>query len=50
MLVFTADLEEVEEIGCGCMDGDEVLICRGCGVGERTDNEVLWALWEWIST
>lgn len=24
MLVFAADLEEVEEVGCGSVDGDEV--------------------------
>lgn len=24
VLVFPTDLEEVEEIGCGCVDGDEV--------------------------
>ncbi len=41
MLIFTADLEEVEEVCGGCVDPDEVLVCGGCGVGEGSDGEVL---------
>ena len=44
MLVFASDLEEVEEIGCGCVDGDEVLVCGWCRVGEGAHGEVLRAL------
>ncbi len=44
MLVFTADLEEIEEVGCGGVDGDEVLIWRGFGGGQSGDSEFLWAL------
>ena len=29
MLVFPADLEEVEEVGGGCVDGYEVLVWLG---------------------
>ena len=45
VLVFAADLEEVEEVGCGGVDGDEVFGRRGCGVGDGGYFEVLWALW-----
>lgn len=39
MLVFSADLEEVEEV-CGAgFDGDEVLVCCGDGVGDGGDAE-----------
>ena len=44
MLVFASDLEEVEEIGCGCVDGNEILIGRGCGIGEGRDGKVFGAL------
>ena len=44
MLVFTADLEEVEEIGGRCVDGDEVLVGRWDGVRKGRDCEVLRAL------
>lgn len=43
-MVFASDLEEVEEIGCGCVDGDEVLVCGWCRVGEGAHGEVLRAL------
>lgn len=29
VLVFAADLEQVEEVGCGGVDGDEVFVGRG---------------------
>lgn len=34
MLIFAADLEEVEEVGCCCVDLDEVLVGLGGWVGE----------------
>jgi hypothetical protein len=37
VLVFAADLEEVEEVGCGGVDGYEVLVFGGRGVGEGGD-------------
>lgn len=49
-LVFTADLEQVEEVGGGGVDLDEVLVRLRLGVGEVADLEVLrtlfvaWAL------
>ena len=47
MLVFAADLEEVEEIGCGGVDGDEVLVFEGGWIGEGGYGEILWSLgWE----
>lgn len=44
MLVFAADLEEVEEVGCGCVDGDEVFVRFGGGRREVEDFEVFRAL------
>ncbi len=43
MLVFAANLEEVEEVGGGCVDGDEVLVWLGGGVWEGADSEVAGA-------
>ena len=40
MLVFPGDLEEVEEIGCRGMHGDEVLVFGRNGVGKSGDLEV----------
>jgi hypothetical protein len=34
VLVFPGDLEEVEEVCCGGMDANEVLVFRGDGIGE----------------
>lgn len=34
MLVFAADLEEVEEVCCRGVDGDEVLVLGGRWIGE----------------
>lgn len=45
MLVFAADLEEVEEVGCGGVDGDYVFVGFGGWVGEVGYSEVVWALW-----
>lgn len=45
MLVFAADLEEVEEVRCAGVDGDEVLGWGGGGGGEGGDGEVGGALW-----
>ena len=44
MLVFAADLEEVEEVCCGGVDGDGVLVCGGVGFGEGIYFEVEGAL------
>lgn len=44
MLVFTADLEEIEEIGCSGMDGDEILVWRGFGGWEVGYGEFLRSL------
>lgn len=43
-LVFSADLEEVEEVGCAGFDGYEVLVGVGRGVGDGGDGEVAGAL------
>lgn len=44
MLVFAADLEEVEEVGCGCVDLDGVLVWVWGWVGEGGYLEVEGAL------
>lgn len=43
-MVFTSDLEEVEEVGCRCMDGDEVFVWLGGRSWERSDCKVIRAL------
>lgn len=44
VLVFAADLEQVEEV-CGAgADANEVLVCRGSWVGDGGYDEVSWAL------
>ena len=40
VLVFAADLKQVEEVGGASADGDEVLIGGGSGVGNGSDGEV----------
>jgi hypothetical protein len=40
MLVFSADLKEVEEVCCGGVDGDEIFVWGGEGGGEGGDGEV----------
>jgi hypothetical protein len=44
VLVFAADLEQVEEVGGRGVDGDEVLSGFGVGRGEVEDFEVFGAL------
>ena len=44
VLVFSLDLEDVEEICGGGMDLDEVLVWLGDGVGELCDLELAGAL------
>lgn len=44
VLVFAANLQQVEEIGCGCVDDNQVLVVFGSGVWERLHLEVFWAL------
>lgn len=45
MLVLAADLEEVEEVCSGGVDGDEVLVFFGNWVGELGDGQVVGALY-----
>ena len=40
VLVFTADLEQVEEVGAACVNGDGVLVGIGFGRGYFGDFEV----------
>lgn len=44
MLVFSSDLEQVEEVGRGGVDGDQILRGFGVGSGQVEDLEVFWAL------
>lgn len=44
MLVFAGDLQEIEEVCCGGVDGDEVLGGRGNGVRDGGYLKVLGAL------
>jgi len=44
MLILAADLEEVEEVCGGCVDGDEVLVWFWDGVGEGCYFEIGGAL------
>lgn len=44
MLVFATDLEQVEEVGCRCVDGNEVFVRFWGGGGEVEDFEVFGAL------
>ena len=45
MLVFPADLEKVEEIGCGSVDGDEILVGLRYRVRKIADFKLLRALY-----
>lgn len=45
MLVFAGDLEQVEEVSCGGVDADHILVFCGLGVGEVGDFELARALW-----
>jgi hypothetical protein len=44
MLIFAADLEQVEEVCGGGVDGDEVFVWFGRWCGEVEDFEVFGAL------
>ena len=44
MLVFSADLEEVEEVCCCGFDCYGVLVCGGSWIGDFCDGEVEGAL------
>lgn len=44
MLILPADLEEVEEIGCGGVNGDEIFMRLGNGFGEVCYFEVTGTL------
>ena len=44
VLVLAADLQQVEEVGCRGVDGNQVLIVLGSGIWKRLDFEVVWAL------
>ena len=41
MLVFSSDLKQVEEIGGGCADLDQILVCLRDGVGQVGYGHVL---------
>lgn len=43
-LVFALDLQDVEEVGCGGVDLDEVVIALGDGIREVLDLELAGAL------
>jgi len=44
VLVFAADLEQIEEVGCRGMDREEVLVRLGGWCGEIDDLEFFWSL------
>jgi hypothetical protein len=44
VLVFAADLQQVEEVGGGGVDGDEILVRAGFRVGEVGYAETFGAL------
>lgn len=44
MLVLAADLQQVEEVGCRGVDGNQVLIVLGGRIWKRLDLEVIWSL------
>ena len=45
-MVFAGDLQEVEEVGGGGVDGDGILVRRWGWVGEVDDLEIEWSLRE----
>lgn len=45
MLIFTADLEEIEEIGCGRVDRNEILGRRWDGIRESGYGKFVGTLW-----
>ncbi len=45
---LTSDLEEVEEVGCGSVDSNEIFVGLGRGVRKVNYGEVIWALGERI--
>lgn len=44
MLVLAADLQQVEEVGCRGVDGNQVLVVLGSGIWKRLNLEVVWSL------
>jgi hypothetical protein len=44
MLVFAANLKEIEEVGCRGMDGDEVFVGFRCRCRKVEDFEIFWSL------
>lgn len=44
VLVLAADLQQVEEVGCRGVDGNQVLVVLGSRIWKRLDLEVVWAL------
>jgi hypothetical protein len=44
VLVLAADLQQVEEVGCRGVDGNQILIVLGSGIWKRLDLEVIWSL------
>lgn len=50
MLVLAADLEEVEEVCCSGMNGDEVFVRLSYRVGNVSDGQVTGTLSVWSVT
>jgi hypothetical protein len=44
MLVFALGLEEVEEVGCCCVDRYQILIWLWNGIGKRADGQIIGSL------
>ena len=44
VLVLAADLQQVEEVGCRGVDGNQVLVVLGSGIWKRLDLEIVWSL------
>ena len=44
VLVLAANLQQVEEIGCRGVDGNQVLVVLGSGIWKRLNLEVVWSL------
>lgn len=44
VLVLPLDLENIEKVGGGGVDGNEVLVRRGLDVGQRLNDELVGAL------
>lgn len=43
-MVFAADLQQVEEVGGRCVNGDQVLVVFRSRIRKGLDLEVVWSL------